>query len=572
MAIDAIFPLVEGLQYGLVSTEAKRAEDSIRAGENAYLPAVLQIVQVSTTLDLANKALEGGELAPFSWVGKSVIYLTPILLAGLKNRAFVPEKIRPILTFFQNHLSSLYQVVNVISSIALLFFGYTLFALSCLFILGIGFMDRNGWLPLAFRQSLHRYQKPLLIGTALVSGGILNKIFAALNLLSWYANRSLPPQKIAQKKSLAQGNLDPQKMTDFFNGNLHLTVNQSYIHYNPFPPVPNIDIQSLVERFDQINWKKHLPTLRQKLKQDRRFIAQYGSPHRKTDQEIIAIGKHSLQTFISTIKERRILQGEPADYEKLHNYLKLIAKYVQDQKDEILRIDVLFRLVVEGGEYCGPGKFEVAESVYAQTIGENPDIPFRDKVLHCLQDERNLWMQNFYFQSMFQDKKLNQVGKIVDWEDIHNYNVFLNLYGDEFGLRKAAADNDDTALIDPLFKWIVTYILGEKIQHLFWNGHSLAQQTETVTDSLGTPKLPKPEFYDFWLKWIDRQKIDEPAKEALKDELMMKTTLYDRPIEVDGKVSPEFVSLMLFDMGIAKATSKNPLSHSQPLRTNLVKA
>lgn len=554
--VDSIFPMIQGVEYGLLSAEVKRLENSVRAGENNYLTAILQICQGSKALDFADKAGAAAGLPFFSWVGKSLIYLTPVLLAAVKNTTMVPEKIRPVVTFLQHHLGTLYQIAAAVSSLSLLFFGQTFFAISSLSILGIGVMDRNGWLPLTVRQFLHRYSQPLLVVTGLVSGGLLDRTFAALSALSWCANTYLSHKNHLREGFALQENLTPQKVTDFLGGRLNVKVNPRFIHYNPFPPIPNIDIQFFIEKFDQINWEKHLPALRRKLRDDARFIAQHGTPDLKTDQEIIDITRHTLETCIKAVKERRILEGEPVDYEKLHNYLKLIAKHLEGQNDEIIGTDMIFRVAVEGGEYCGPGKFEMAESVYAQTIGDHPDIPFRDKIVYCLQDERNLWMQTFYSIAFTQSAAVSLAAEVIDWQDVHNYNLFVNLYGDEFGLRKAGADNDDTALIDPLIKWVISNTLKETIHRIFWNDHSLNDHTQILIDSIGTPQLPKPEVYAFWQNWIERQQMEEPNKTALREELAH-GRLYDKPLEIDGRFTPEFVTLMLLDIGIVEIGSQD---------------
>jgi hypothetical protein len=551
-----ITPIVQGIGCSIISTEEKRLEDSLRAGGNTYLSAGLQAFQGSKTLDFANKALEAAELPTFSWVGKSVIHLTPFLLAVLKNKVNIPEKMRPVLAFFYNQLSNLYQIANVVCSLALLFFGQTFFAIPALLILGLGFMDRNGWLPYQFRQLLHRCSQPLTIVTGLVTGGILDRIFAALNALSWGANLYLARQRMLRNTFTVQKNLTPQMITDFFQGKFTITINKKFVHYNPFPPVPNIDIQLLIERFDEIDWNKHLPVLRRKFASDARFIERHKNPDLKTDKEIIDIAKNSLQTFITTVKERRILQGEPADYDKLHNYLKIITKHIEGQNDDVTRTDMILRLAIEGGEYCGPGKFEAAESVYAQTIGENPDIPFEDKALCCLQDERNIWAQKFYNEAVVANRAMAQAGALVDWHDVHNFNAFLNVYGDEFGLRKAGADNDDSAIVDPLLKLFISYQLNDWLQGRFWKDHTLRNHTDTLIESIGTPKLPKPEFYAFWQQWIERQKIGNSEKRRLTAELE-NARLCGKDLETGGRIRSDFVALMLLDMGIAEIAPKD---------------
>lgn len=553
--VSAIFPVIQGVGYSLASNEAKRLEDSVKAGGNNYLTAMLQMGQGSKALDFIDKANVATTLPLPSWTGRSIVYLTPILLAVLKNSKVLPEKTRPTLVFLHNHLGTFYQVTAIVSSIALLFFGQIFFAVPSLIVLGIGIMDRNGWLPIAFRQFLHRYNRPLLIVTGLVSGGLLDRIFAIVNLLSWCVNLYLSQKINLHKRFALKENLSSQKIDDLFNGRLNLKINPSFIYYNPFPSIPNIDIHFFIQQFDQIKWEQHLLALREKLRHDARFVERHQTPDLKSDEEIISITRASLQAFIQTVKERRILEGEPVDYEKLHNYLKLIAKYFEDQNDEITRTDIIFRLAVEGGEYCGPGKFEVIESVYAQTIGENPNIPFKDKVIYCFQNERNLWMQKFH-SMIFSNDSMSQIGQIIDWQDVHNYNLFMNLYGDEFGLQKAAADNDDMAFIDPIIKLFVLYALKEKIHTLFWNDHDLKRHTQILIDAIGTEALPKDEFYAFWLDWIKKQEMEDAVKEMLIEELS-EGKLYNRQLEINGKLTPEFVILMLLDMGIVEIESTN---------------
>ena len=214
---------------------------------------------------------------------------------------------------------------------------------------------------------------------------------------------------------------------------------------------------------------------------------------------------------------------------------------------------------MEGGEYCGPGKFEVAESVFAQATSENP-VSFEDKLLCCLQGDRTHLMQVCY--NLISNAPVNsQLGALIDWNDIHVYNTAINLYGDELGLRKEAANNDDEALIDPLYKLIVRHTINRAIERLFWNRLNLKHHLRVLSEAIGTPQLGKQAFYDFWLRWIDRQRLEEPMKEALKEELS-NGRLFGRDIEVQQPVnegertrsviSEEFILLMLLDLGIVK--------------------
>jgi hypothetical protein len=548
--INSLFSAFEGVNYAVSSIELKRMEDSIRAGGNNFDTALLQLGQGFRALDFVDKAYQTAGLPQCSWANRYVICLTPILLATLKASRLVPGNIKPALTFFQNHLGDLYQIATVVSSVALFVFGQHFFAVSSLSVLGLGLMDRNGWLPLPFREALHQYTVPLSIATGLISGGVVSRIFGLFGLVLWYANTPVSCKNNSGSDFAVQQKLTPQIVEDFFEGKLNLKVNRSFIHYNPFPRIPDIDIDSILQKFDQINWERHIYTLRQKLRYDARFIEKYQTPDGRTDEEIFQITKDSLKAFIEAVKGRLILEGEPVDYDKLHNYLKLIAKHLEGEANETTQTDIIFRLAVEGGEYCGPGKFEVAESVFQERIGENKDVSFSDKILYCLQNMRNLWMQRLYSEAMVQGVIGHTVGRFKDYQDVHNYNLFLNLYGDEFGLRKAGAENDEAAFIDPLFKWVVLKALNKRLHQRFWNDYSPRHLRKGLIESIGTPQIPKPEVYDFWLKWIDRQEIEESEKEELRDELSLGKLFGEELEDSEGKIKWEFISLMLLDMGI----------------------
>ncbi len=376
-------------------------------------------------------------------------------------------------------------------------------------------------------------------------------------------------------------------MLDFFQGKIRFRINKEFVHYNPLPPIPKIDIQNLVTEFDHINWDAHFLPLLRKLKYDLRFMSRHSEIN---IDEIIALAKNKahlsnqdaarlavwqnkittivknmLQAYITSIKERAILEGEIVDYEKLENYVKLIAK-IQTTLDERNRTDNLFRLAVEGGNYCGPGKFEVAEDVYAQLALDNKEMPFKHKILHCLQDERTSWMERVYKISIDTHKT---VGKVISWEDLHNRNIIYNCYGNALGIRMAAAENDELAIIDPI--WQLYYSLRSPLEESFWKQHDLSSHIDVLRKSIGKPNLPRDEVASYWRGWVERQNalhnIDEQTKDALLDGLTSvdytlqykrNNKLYNRPIENRNReLSPDIAMLMLFDLGVLEIDQPN---------------
>lgn len=555
--VGSLFSVVQGVEFGLTLTLSQRSEDTVRAGRNDFLTPLFQIRQGVKTLDFLDKVHHVTGLLRFSWVERSIIWLTPALLVFLKKTTMIPDKMRPALTFFQDHLGTLYHITAVVSSVALLFFGHTFFAISSLSILGMGVMERNGCVPVEFRQFLHQFESKLCIVVSLVCGGFVDRAFVLLLVFVSCARYLLPKDSSRENREdfVFRENLTPQIARAYLGGRLPdqcLNINRTFLYYNPSPPIPNVDIQLFIDQFDRIPWDSQIETLRAKLKNDARFMEKYSDPNEiPSDVDIIRFARDSLQALITEVKECRILHGEPRDYEKLHNYLRIIAKWIEGQ-NEVTQVDAIFRLAVEGGEYCGAGKFEVVESVYASTtMGDNHLISLRDKIVSCLQDERNAWMQRLYFEAVVQN--LAFVGRVIDQYDVHNYNAFANHFDcdGEFGLRKAAADNDDLARVDPLTKSLYSYFYKEELRARFWAKHGVSHHAQIVTDAIGASALPKPEIYDFWREWIRRQSISESQKEALEEELGC-GKLYGCALETKEKITPKFVTLMLLDMGIVE--------------------
>ena len=147
--------------------------------------------------------------------------------------------------------------------------------------------------------------------------------------------------------------------------------------------------------------------------------------------------------------------------------------------------------------------------------------------------------------------KERSLEKIIDFNDLHLPNMYANLYGGPFGLRKAGAENDAAALSDPLIQFFISYFLKGPVESIFWEKHQLEDCTKTLREAFGTAQVPKPEFYDFWNQWIDRQQIEKAAKDTLIDELS-NAQLYGQPLERNGRLNSRFIKLMLFDMGIAE--------------------
>lgn len=566
--MDVLVPVATGINYGTVASECKRMEDSVHAGGNAYMTGALQLAQAGISIEMVDLALKSAEMDTIPWPVRWLVYLTPVVLAVVVKLGIDDDIARNIAVFAQDHFTNLCHLAMAVSSVAMIYFGSIALGAATLTTLGIGVLDRTGILPEQVRQVLHEVNSPLIIATGLFVGSGLQVFFSVVNLVIYAAQKyfawtyqdetaAINRQFDNRTYEEMQGVLSVDVLRGILDESAHTEMNRNYIRYSTTPLAPDEDITEITQMMRSIDWTHNIGVLRAKLAQDQRYREREGDPSHRSDAELIAFAERSLDAFIHSVRDHRVLQGEPRDYQKLHNYLKLITMFLKNEKNEVLKIDAILRLAVEGGEYCGPGKFEVAESVFASFVGESEDIPVRLKVLNCEQDVRNELFEQLY-QSILEMYNRTPIGVIIDFNDVHVYNSFRNLYGENFGLRKAGADNDSAAEVEPMLRYMYSWLINAVTEE-FWNNHHVFHATETIVDAIGTSKLPKTDVYAWWAEWIERQPISDEEKDNLTNELSS-GSLFRVPLEVaDGSVRPRFdrrfVKAMLLDMGVLNASA-----------------
>jgi hypothetical protein len=262
--------------------------------------------------------------------------------------------------------------------------------------------------------------------------------------------------------------------------------------------------------------------------------------------------------------------------------------------------DMFILIGVEGGEYCGTGKFGVVEEVYENRLSQAAGLPLETRILACEQQERQRVWQNIY-QLIWKSNPLTQLfGYMSDVNAIHNSNVFINLVqaGEKFGIPYQAAKNDLTATINPVSHYLALSFT-DAIEKCFWDGGFISQSYVSLeepsdasdwwkawkwvhlkndnafsrpydeeaimtrfTETIGSPQISKSDIYIWWAQWIERQdNLSDEKKEELNDELQapevkdesgkfLPKTFNGEPFEVNGKIQPKFLKAMLIEMGI----------------------
>jgi hypothetical protein len=118
-------------------------------------------------------------------------------------------------------------------------------------------------------------------------------------------------------------------------------------------------------------------------------------------------------------------------------------------------------------------------------------------------------------------------------------------------LRKAGADNDEIAFIDPAVKLMISRLMGDTLNELFWEQYTLEKIIDVVQETIGTPSLPELEAYAWLQAWVERQPLSAERKAAFQEEIANIPSKFNgKLIQVDGKFNRGLIRAMLTDMGI----------------------
>lgn len=549
-----VLDVVSGVQQGLLASEARRIDHSVAAGCNKTVSSLFKAAQGVVTTSVVNRTLEksGGQRLPF--VASAAIALTPPLLVAAEIFDVVPEELKPIATFIQDNIGEVFYVASIVATVALTILGDGFFSLPALAILATGILDSTGALPTEIRQLIHHVSQPLITMSSLMTGDLLsiavggiNFIFFAMQLYVQWTGMSERPEfdrGTPLTEATARQILDKAPADD-------LELNKTHVFFAPQPPVPDVDPEALFAHFEAINWEEHFKTLETKLLGDARFTDHISRGGVVERDAMIEYTRNALKEYVLSIKERRILQGEVSNYQKLLNYLKFITDHVNKSEDAIEKTDILFRLAIEGGEYCGPGRFEVAESIYAGFVHNSSDLSFADKVFVGLQNVRTELFQRMYEYMYNASQQTEQERAFFDLGDRHLYHTVANLYGSNLGLLNSAAENDETAVIDPLSRLMIDWTIGSSVEDFYYVMYNKDAIYSFLRENIGQPHLPKPDLYEYLRAWIEEHIESEERQEELNEQLSEGVFL-GHAVEAGGRATIRIIEFILSDLAIVK--------------------
>lgn len=524
--------LVQGMHYGLQQHSINVVENSVRAGRGTVFTAIFQSCQVVNVMTVVEKVFALRNLPFLSNRIQWALYLTPVAIVVAGAQKIKNETAKQILLAIQDNFGAFCNIALAVSSIAMIYFGNAPFGIASLISIVIGILDRQGILPENQRHLLHKFLPVILAITGLlVATDLLSRVISLIVVLGFVAEKVLPNNSDKVVPALKETKFLTKKQFIQLTTNPHshhqLKVRESHLDESLplITPPDDVDISILEKIYSQVEWsQKNIMSLRNKLSEDDKFTTDHVSVNDKTDEFLIEYAKKGLETLIKEIKAKHIPDGEPPDYDRLTSYLELIAMALQKESNENVKFHRLLKLTVEAGLYCGPGKYEAIEDLYADSVYGMP-LTTRIKTLFSLHELRLCIFKKAYSKNSL--KCLHS--------DLHAYNQQLNILEGTYKLDRAGARNDSVALIDFASKKILGFFYSLFHNKFFKKEYAVDPISKHFQDTFGASHLPKPLFYN-WLK---------SRKEIIPEDFD-----YTSCENKNGKIDARFIRVFLVDQGI----------------------
>lgn len=618
-ALSAHWPIMEpvmlGLKRGGLMNQCLEDEETYRQGRHHVMAALNQILEWSIAVEQVSACLEAANLTYSLVPLHAATYVVPITAAYLSSRQIKWMNIGTGANYIQDHLGKLSLAVATLATATLFFLGQQLLGAVALAYLTVGALDRLNLFTEGTQNRLR--QMNFMVGNlaGLYFGGnfiramcVTNLAIAAVQNYFKYLQESAQANEskadVQKAAEMAADILDDDAPQDLSVDHSHqisvdelskltddtqCSVDHSHIKKRALPSVdPSVTMDEILELGDKINWDDHEYVIKNRLAKDKRWleVGQFQS------LSPIEYFKRNLTTLVEQIRDRKILQGKPQNYEMLDYYCRYIAQELKKQ-DEMTQADKLIKLGIDGGEYCGTGKFGTVEEVFEDLISQSAGLPLDMRIFGALRQERTQVWQNIYLLTWKTNPFWQIQGYFTDVTAVHNANLFMNLIkaGDRFGIPQEAAANDQTAVINPATHYLAFSIVNW-VEKSFWNGRQIPQcylsvdrpegnerlkpwkwvklTIDSVTPrcydqdailnrlqaTIGTAQIGKGDIYTWWLDWIGRQDhLTEGQRNGLADELMMSASINGEAIEERGKIRNKFLIAMLIEMGVLEKPS-----------------
>jgi len=508
-----------GMTYAHAGNRVLMLESSVRQGRNYYYSALMQSFEACY---VANRVFEQMDKNQISFDHQGLAKwgtVATVLLAAIVADSKLPSAVRKVALLIHDHVSKVLLLVQVGVAVSVMALGNIAFGIGALSFYGLGLLDRSGILPSHLRILLHKSHYVIGNLAALAFGDPFIQLLAIIDIVSVIAERLFGSDVFnrgARQPTFEKVTLDDTCRD--IRGAQELKVTQDHIHLYGYIPAPDVKIEQLVKWGKEVSQGQlNLSSLEQKLSQDQRF-RDFGEQGKE-----VKFFNDNLSIYVNRVVKREILEGEINDYDTLEYYLKHITQHVNELRQQGQKVDaedILMRLAIEGGQYCGPGALEVAEDIYRGILEKQGTSLEDDTSLNVLLNARLTLLRRKIFRDHYQEVnsvlRKNWLGrlqaKFIDPNDMHTYNHITWALESSLKLGAASALNDSVATRG----WL-SRLLHQKMfapfRWMVWETYE-----KTLLDWCYQNPLPPEKVTAWWKEYLEKLPKGR-ARDALFEKL-----------------------------------------------------
>lgn len=483
-------------------TQVKNKEDEIKQGKNFYLSSTCltaQLAQLGVLISKINETLPEhplkNSIKVLCSVGPLLAFPGFLFCAAVKqgdyenlskwynqsnyNYIKLPKSLEgrtvSVFSFFAEHSGDLMRIAMIGSSIALIALGKRAYGAAILTAMAYQCIDQMGFIPRRISLFMERYIPTISIVGSLIGGTIFVRVIAVM-VLATKINTSLTKyihQKVDDFIRLFF-TIEGPRLTEIdapvvkreemtFDEIMHIIdshswdyklnpahCNQSTMNLDDFPE--DHDFEKYLTLFDTIDWKSKYTLVRNKLKDDDRFIDFLFEKYPEVNKDDLAndvedyIQQLALKEGITAeeytanwlreqcvqltavLRGEKRVKGSQQDLDEAIHVSAILLPYLLSLENEIELEDHLLKLAVEAGDYCGRGIKRAANELFWSVMqkgieqedeSDDPVKNYEMKMNQTLQNKRYELIQGYYKAFL---EQLN-VPDVVT-QDIHGFDIY----------------------------------------------------------------------------------------------------------------------------------------------------
>lgn len=477
-----MWDLAIGFSIGNKIAAYQTKEEEIKQGKNNYLASFFQVGQISNLSQIAGALIPYIPHTPSRVIAQIANTTLPFVglatcpvAAAVKEGHYeagakffnksteetrlsllaVPEELSPrtnrLFTYLADNAGNMARVGTVIGALTLPMFVGPYLTAAMVTPIVFERLDSNGWIPQSISLAAEKHMPALTETCLFFSGGLVAQLFSAASLAtrSTYLSQRLHRRAEGSVSSYFQlkgatleeidAPLVERKELTFDQINLILGDPRCNFEINPahcskavyeFSNLPEDgDLSKFLTLFDAINWNNHYVQLKNKFRDDDRFIEDFKAIINVTEEELVAnFEKYILEQAVKEDKTKehylsdqlklqmiglvnallgttRIKGSQQDLQDAIANCKKILAHLTNASVTTVEMEDALLKLAVEGGEYCARGVKRASQEILCGIVYEglqskseefDPLISYEQKVRQSLELTRSTILQSIY--------------------------------------------------------------------------------------------------------------------------------------------------------------------------------